>query len=336
MSSRSGAGPAAIIEALGLEPLGFEGGFYRETWRSPFRVPREALAQHSGERSLGTAIYYLLGPDSRSLLHRLATDETYHFYLGDPVELTMIDPDGRVVSVRLGSDVLSGDTVQFTVPAGCWQGSSLVPGGRFALMGTTMCPGFELADFELGRRAELLEGQSDPQHRARIEALTPAVVVAGRFELVAASLDLLHAERRSSEALAAGLAVETVAADLYAPGGGVEGLLQAHAAGEERDWRRWYVSWRPDGAPSALIGVVDLGGPPENGEVKLQLGDGIAQVRGVETALEAIVLRVFRDPRAAQIRAEGPDSVLRAGGFTPSGRTWIRGRPGVESPPGRH
>lgn len=134
-----------LIAALSLRPLPVEGGWFRETYRSADAV---------GDRSAGTAIYFLLTPDTFSALHRLKTDEVYHFYLGDPVELLTLGPEGGRVTL-LGSDVFGGQMPQLVVPHGVWQGSRLVPGGSFALLGTTMAPGFDFADFELGDRARL-------------------------------------------------------------------------------------------------------------------------------------------------------------------------------------
>lgn len=136
-----------LIRFLRLEPLPREGGWYRETYRSARTWPSIA-------RSAGTAIYYLLTPDTFSALHRLPTDEVFHFYLGDPVEMLQLGPNvedgGRIVT--LGSDILAGQQVQTVVPAGVWQGSMLREGGAFALMGTTMAPGFDFADYEAADR----------------------------------------------------------------------------------------------------------------------------------------------------------------------------------------
>jgi uncharacterized protein len=153
---------------LGLVPLEREGGWFAETYRARAWVP--AAVPGSGERSLATAIYYLLTPGTFSALHRLRADEVFHFYLGDPVEMLMLEPDGRGHVVRLGIDLASGMRPQVVVPAGVWQGSRLSPGGAFALMGTTVSPGFDPADFELGSRAALLAAYPD-QHD-RIIALT--------------------------------------------------------------------------------------------------------------------------------------------------------------------
>jgi hypothetical protein len=159
-----------IRRLLGLQPLEPEGGFFTETYRSAGRLPPGALPAHAAPRPLATAIYYLLEPGTFSALHRLRSDEVFHFYLGDPVELLLLGPgaDGHVL--RLGPDLAAGERPQAVVPAGAWQGSRLVPGGRWALLGTTMSPGFDVADFELGRRVELAARW--PQHRALIEGLT--------------------------------------------------------------------------------------------------------------------------------------------------------------------
>ncbi len=166
--------PEQIISALGLEPLPVEGGFFRQTYRSDDQIPLQALPpRYRGPaRSFGTAIFYLLtsDPDSFSAMHRLATDEVYHFYLGDPVEMLLLGPAGEIRRVQLGADLLAGQHVQSVVPRGIWQGSHVLPGGRFALLGTTMAPGFDPADFELGARHELM--QEYPQATDLIRLLT--------------------------------------------------------------------------------------------------------------------------------------------------------------------
>jgi predicted cupin superfamily sugar epimerase len=162
-----------IIACLGLRPLPIEGGYYRETFRADEQLAAPGLpARYPGARSLSTAIYYLLTPDTCSALHRLRSDEIYHFYLGDPVELLLLFPDGRGERHRLGTDLRAGERPQLLAPRGAWQGSRLLPGGRVALLGTTVSPGFELADFEAGARAQLLVAY--PSFRAEIEALSPA------------------------------------------------------------------------------------------------------------------------------------------------------------------
>ena len=109
-------------------------------------------------------------PGSFSALHRLATDEVYHFYLGDPVEMLLLHADGASSRPVLGPDLIAGQQVQLVVPRGTWQGSRLVAGGRWALLGTTMAPGFDSGDFELGRGPDLEAAW--PDQAEAISALT--------------------------------------------------------------------------------------------------------------------------------------------------------------------
>jgi predicted cupin superfamily sugar epimerase len=163
-----------LIHFLHLEPLPHEGGWYRETYRSSLQLPADIPARrYRGARSAGTAIYYLLTPDTFSALHRLPTDEVFHFYLGHAVEMLQLGPNsedgGRVVT--LGPDILAGQQLQTVVPAGVWQGSMLRPGGSFALMGTTMAPGFDFADYEAADRDALIA--AFPDFAERITLLCP-------------------------------------------------------------------------------------------------------------------------------------------------------------------
>jgi predicted cupin superfamily sugar epimerase len=150
--SQSMPTPQEIIEALELKPLPLEGGYYHETYRSPDVVSASASR---GARSGATAIYYLLTADTHSALHRLPADEIFHFYAGGPVRMLQLRPDGSGDLVLLGSDVLAGQRPQVVVSRGVWQGSFLAPGAEFALLGTTMAPGFDFSDYEAGDRAAL-------------------------------------------------------------------------------------------------------------------------------------------------------------------------------------
>jgi predicted cupin superfamily sugar epimerase len=141
-----------VIETLGLRPHPSEGGYFIETYRCNDFLDVPGL----GRRSVSTAIYYLLTPDTCSAMHRLASDEVFHFYLGDPVEMLLLRPDGGHETVILGNDIASGHKPQFVVPRGVWQGSRLLPGGEFALLGTTVAPGFDFADYEHGNRSDLV------------------------------------------------------------------------------------------------------------------------------------------------------------------------------------
>jgi predicted cupin superfamily sugar epimerase len=148
--------PEELIRRLDLVPHP-EGGFFRETYRSPVEIPAGSLpAGYDAARPAATAIYYLLVPGTFSALHRLRGEELFHFYLGDPVEMLQLGEAGAGERLVLGPDLSAGMVPQVRVPPGVWQGSRLRPGGRYALLGTTMSPGFEYADFEFGDRAALL------------------------------------------------------------------------------------------------------------------------------------------------------------------------------------
>lgn len=151
-----------IIKCLDLQPLEKEGGLFKSTYRS-----REKI----GERDMCSAIYFMLTGEGYSHLHRLPADEVYHFYSGDPVELLELLPDGSSRVVILGGDILSGQKVQHVVQAGSWQGSHLLDGGEYALMGTTMSPGFEYMDYEHAENPELLIEQY-PEQEKMIRKLT--------------------------------------------------------------------------------------------------------------------------------------------------------------------
>jgi predicted cupin superfamily sugar epimerase len=141
-----------MIDLLQLVPLPGEGGYYRETYRS---------ATTKDDRSLSTAIYYLLTPETVSLFHCLKSDEVWHFYQGNAIELVMLHARGKVEVVRLGQRLSEGEPCQAVVPAGSWQGAKLANGGTWALMGCTVAPGFEFADFELGKRENLINQYPD-------------------------------------------------------------------------------------------------------------------------------------------------------------------------------
>ncbi len=159
-----------LINLLGLEPHP-EGGYYRETYRSDEIIGKGALPErYSRNRSCGTAIYYLLAPETFSAIHRIKTDEIYHFYLGDPVELVQLLPDGSGCVVTLGNDIAAGAQVQTVVSRETWHGARLAEGGKYALLGTTVAPGFEFADVEIGHRSDLIRRY--PSFRNTIVALT--------------------------------------------------------------------------------------------------------------------------------------------------------------------
>lgn len=136
---------------------------YRETYRCKDMVCG---------RSCGSAIYFLLSGNAFSHLHRMETDEVYHFHLGSPVELLEISAEGVCVVHTLGVDILAGQVPQLVIPGGSWQGSHLAKGGDYALLSTTMSPAFIPADYENASRAEML--LKYPQHKDLITLLTNA------------------------------------------------------------------------------------------------------------------------------------------------------------------
>ena len=153
-----------LIVFLDLQPLPKEGGYYRETYRSADRCSLSSLPDRfPGGKSVSTCIYYLLTADDFSAFHRLPSDELYHFYLGDPVELMLLHPDGTVTTTILGQEIAQGELLQVLVPAGVWQALSLQSGGQYALMGCTVAPGFDFSDYEHGDWEQLLR-QYPAQH----------------------------------------------------------------------------------------------------------------------------------------------------------------------------
>jgi predicted cupin superfamily sugar epimerase len=146
---------AALIAQYRLVPLPAEGTLFTSTWRS---------TQEFGEgMPVGTAIIamYCAEPPSLSRFHRLPVDEVWHFYAGDPLRLVLLHADGRSEDVVMGNDPLQGQRVQVVIPSGTWQAGHLVDGGRYALFGCTMAPGFTDAMFEGGTRRVLLSAYPD-------------------------------------------------------------------------------------------------------------------------------------------------------------------------------
>ncbi|MFN2125115.1 MAG: cupin domain-containing protein [Candidatus Promineifilaceae bacterium] len=162
-----------LIQHFGLQELPVEGGIYTQTYISDEIIAAEALpGRYMSDKPFGTAIVYLLRPgaNSFSAMHKLPTDEVYHFYLGDPVEMLNLHPDGRSERILLGQDLPNGQLIQHTVPRDVWQGSHLLPGGEWALVGTTMAPGFTAEDYVGGARETLIA--AFPQWSDLITTLT--------------------------------------------------------------------------------------------------------------------------------------------------------------------
>jgi hypothetical protein len=161
-----------VKRLLGLRPHPVEGGWYMRTYEATETVAPSEFAdgRYPGPRRTGTAIYYLLEPETFSEMHRLKSDEVFHFYAGDPVEMLQLFEGGTGKRVVIGNDLASGARPQVVVERGVWQGARLVSGGDWALLGCSVSPGFEFEDYDEGVRAELTAGW--PKWSEMIRGLT--------------------------------------------------------------------------------------------------------------------------------------------------------------------
>lgn len=158
------------INHLGLSPHP-EGGYYRATYKSDLTIVRSALpSRYQGDRAASTSIYFLLDEGNFSAFHRIASDEVWHFYAGSSLIVYVIDPDGNYSELHLGGGSEDGEVFQAVVKAGCWFASRVRDAAGFALVGCTVAPGFDFADFELGVRSELVTAY--PAHQKLIAELT--------------------------------------------------------------------------------------------------------------------------------------------------------------------
>lgn len=151
-----------IKHLLKLRAHPMEGGFFRRTYTSEICVELER-----GRRHAGTTIYYLLEAGTFSEMHKLASDEIFHFYLGDPVEMLQLWPGGKTKTVVLGQNLAAGQHVQLTVPADVWQGTKLIGDGQVALLGCSVYPGFDFKDYTRGSYAELSAQWTSETERIR-------------------------------------------------------------------------------------------------------------------------------------------------------------------------
>lgn len=148
-----------------------EGGFYRESYRSPQRMDVPQVGHGAGvQRSVSTGIYFLLEQGNFSAFHQIQSDEMWHFYAGQALEVLELSDNGALRCTRLGPDILQGEVFQHVVPAHTWFASRVAVGGAFSLVGCTVAPGFDFADFCLADRAALVA--KFPQHQATITELT--------------------------------------------------------------------------------------------------------------------------------------------------------------------
>lgn len=159
-----------LVKALNLLPHP-EGGYYKETYRSEGKIPGVCLSSDfTGDRNMATGIYFLIERGNFSALHKIKSDETWHFYYGDALEVIEIDDQGNLTTTNIGSYILKGETFQYTVKANTWFGSRVSNNGAFSLVGCTVYPGFDFNDFELANREGLIK--LFPQHQNIITELT--------------------------------------------------------------------------------------------------------------------------------------------------------------------
>lgn len=148
-----------------------EGGSFREVYRSPLNIPKQNLPDaFKGDRSFGTSIYYLLARGQFSAFHRIASDEIWHFYFGDPLIIYEIENNGVLIEHLLGVDFEKGQTFQCVIKAGNWYASRPAKNSQYSLVGCTVAPGFDFEDFELADREKLTK--LFPQHKMIINELT--------------------------------------------------------------------------------------------------------------------------------------------------------------------
>ncbi|WP_276363393.1 cupin domain-containing protein [Daejeonella sp. H1SJ63] len=144
-----------LIQQYGLLPHP-EGGFYKETYRSSESIPLQGLpARFSGERAFSTAIYFLLVKKSFSAFHRIQSDECWHFYDGDSLQVHVLHSNGSYELIRLGRNSKQGEVYQAVVPSGSWFASET--SGEYSFVGCTVAPGFDFQDFELAEAAALTD-----------------------------------------------------------------------------------------------------------------------------------------------------------------------------------
>ena len=152
----------AVIDWFDLTPNPAEGGFFAGTYNSLILVPNDVLPDFEpieNKRSICGAIYYFIDIKSFSAMHKVTGDMIYHFYSGDPVEMLLLYPEGfpnKYETFIFSNDIAQGGKPMKIIPGGTWLGSRIVPGGNYALMGVTMAPGFDPADYAIGNRADLI------------------------------------------------------------------------------------------------------------------------------------------------------------------------------------
>jgi uncharacterized protein len=158
-----------LIQQYNLQPHP-EGGWYKETYKSAEQISAAALpARFGGARTFSTAIYFLLEQGNFSAFHRIKSDECWHFYAGDPLDVFVLNQDGELDIIHLGNDISKGQLFQYVVPADCWFASRPAAGSSFCFVGCTVAPGFDFADFEMADAGNLTA--IFPEHESVIKTL---------------------------------------------------------------------------------------------------------------------------------------------------------------------
>lgn len=159
-----------LVKELDLLPHP-EGGYFKETYRSEGKIAHTCLSpDFKGDRNMATGIYFLIEKGNFSALHKIKSDETWHFYYGDALEVIEINELGKLTITQIGTNILQGETFQYTVKANTWFGSRVSGNGLFSLVGCTVYPGFDFNDFELANREDLIK--LFPNHQNIITELT--------------------------------------------------------------------------------------------------------------------------------------------------------------------
>ena len=147
-----------------------EGGYYKETYKSEEIINKTSLpTRFGGDRVFSTAIFFLLERGDFSAFHRIKSDECWHFYSGGTLLVYVIQADGQMEIIKLGSNIENKELFQYVVPANCWFASIPAPESDFSLAGCTVSPGFDFNDFEMAEANKLIE--QFPQHAEIINAL---------------------------------------------------------------------------------------------------------------------------------------------------------------------
>ena len=161
-----------VVRLLDLKPLVGEGGLWKQTYISPEMLSADVLPGRSTGRPMGSAIHFLLTPDTFSCMHRLESDENWYFHMGASVEMLLLYPDGSAAVEVLGHDLAAGERLQVTVPKGTWMGAQLHGAGDYGLMSTSMAPGYADCEFEAGSYAALRPLLTDSSQEPLLRRLT--------------------------------------------------------------------------------------------------------------------------------------------------------------------